>query len=66
MLLHRPTTGGFDQKIQEAEIDYLIHSVAVQTSLAESYVGLILNAPSRRWDMRPKHAQLSRIILVGG
>ncbi len=40
MLLHRPTTGGFDQKVQEAEIDYLMHSVAAQKSLAENYVGL--------------------------
>jgi p-hydroxybenzoate 3-monooxygenase len=41
MLLHRfPTTGGFDQKVQEAELDYLVHSVAALTSLAENYVGL--------------------------
>ena len=41
MLLHRfPTAGGFDQKIQEAELDYLMHSVAALTSLAENYVGL--------------------------
>ena len=40
-LLHRfPTTGGFDQKVQEAELDYLMHSVAALTSLAENYVGL--------------------------
>lgn len=39
MLLHRPT-GGFDQKVQEAEFDYLVHSLAAQTSLAENYVGL--------------------------
>jgi len=34
-----PTTGGFDQKVQEAELDYLVHSVVAQTSLAENYVG---------------------------
>lgn len=40
-LLHRfPATSGFDQKIQEAELDYLVHSVAARTSLAENYVGL--------------------------
>jgi len=40
-LLHRfPTTSGFDQKVQEAELDYLVHSVAARTSLAENYVGL--------------------------
>jgi p-hydroxybenzoate 3-monooxygenase len=41
MLLHRfPTTSGFDRKVQEAELDYLVHSVAAQTALAENYVGL--------------------------
>jgi p-hydroxybenzoate 3-monooxygenase len=40
-LLHRfPATSGFDQKVQEAELDYLVHSVAARTSLAENYVGL--------------------------
>lgn len=41
MLLHRfPDADGFDRRIQEAELDYLVHSVAAQTSLAENYVGL--------------------------
>lgn len=41
MLLHRfPGTNGFDQRVQEAELDYLVHSTAAQTSLAENYVGL--------------------------
>ncbi|HUW39048.1 MAG TPA: 4-hydroxybenzoate 3-monooxygenase [Rhodocyclaceae bacterium] len=41
MLLHRfPGTSGFDQKVQEAELDYLVHSTAAQTALAENYVGL--------------------------
>ncbi len=41
MLLHRfPDADGFDRRIQEAELDYLVHSVAAQTALAENYVGL--------------------------
>jgi p-hydroxybenzoate 3-monooxygenase len=41
MLLHRfPDTGEFGQKIQEAELDYLVHSTAASTALAENYVGL--------------------------
>ncbi len=40
-LLHRfPGTSGFDQKLQEAELDYLVHSTAAQAALAENYVGL--------------------------
>ncbi len=39
--LHRfPDQTAFDQKIQEAELDYLENSVAAQTVLAENYVGL--------------------------
>ena len=42
-LMHRfPETGAFGQKIQEAELDYLVHSTAASTSLAENYVGLPL------------------------
>ena len=42
-LMHRfPETGEFGQKIQEAELDYLVHSQAASTSLAENYVGLPL------------------------
>ncbi|MGE7368748.1 4-hydroxybenzoate 3-monooxygenase [Neorhizobium sp. NPDC001467] len=41
MLMHRfPEGGEFGQKIQEAELDYLTHSTAAATSLAENYVGL--------------------------
>ena len=41
MIMHRfPDTGDFDQKIQEAELDYLTHSRAASTALAENYVGL--------------------------
>lgn len=41
MLLHRfPDTGEFGQKIQEAELDYLVQSRAASTALAENYVGL--------------------------
>lgn len=40
-LLHRfPDTGDFGQKIQEAELDYLTHSRAASTAMAENYVGL--------------------------
>ena len=42
-LMHRfPDTGDFGQKIQEAELDYLVHSKAASTALAENYVGLPL------------------------
>ena len=42
-LMHRfPETGAFGQKIQEAELDYLVHSSAASTALAENYVGLPL------------------------
>ncbi len=40
-MMHRfPDTGDFGQRIQEAELDYLTHSSAAMTSLAENYVGL--------------------------
>lgn len=40
-MMHRfDDTGGFGQRIQEAELDYLVHSEAASTSLAENYVGL--------------------------
>ncbi len=40
-MMHKfPDQGPFGQKIQEAELDYLVHSVAGSTSLAENYVGL--------------------------
>lgn len=40
-LMHRfPESGGFGQKIQEAELDYLVTSKAASTTLAENYVGL--------------------------
>jgi 2-polyprenyl-6-methoxyphenol hydroxylase-like FAD-dependent oxidoreductase len=40
-MLHRfPETGEFGQRIQEAELDYLVHSKAASTALAENYVGL--------------------------
>jgi len=42
-LLHSfPDQGGFDQRLQQAELDYLLSSTAAQTSLAENYVGLAL------------------------
>jgi p-hydroxybenzoate 3-monooxygenase len=40
-LMHRfPDDTGFGQKIQEAEIGYLLGSTAAATALAENYVGL--------------------------
>ncbi len=40
-MMHRfPDTSDFDQKIQEAELDYLTRSRAASTALAENYVGL--------------------------
>jgi p-hydroxybenzoate 3-monooxygenase len=40
-LMHRfPDTGAFGQRIQEAELDYLIHSEAALCSITENYVGL--------------------------
>lgn len=40
-MMHRfPDTGEFGQKIQEAELDYVVGSAAASTSLAENYVGL--------------------------
>jgi p-hydroxybenzoate 3-monooxygenase len=42
-LMHKfPETGVFGQKMQAAELDYLVHSVAASTALAENYVGLPL------------------------
>jgi p-hydroxybenzoate 3-monooxygenase len=39
--LHRfPDRGAFGQRLQEAELDYLSHSAAATTALAENYVGL--------------------------
>lgn len=44
-LLHRfPESSGFDIKVQEAELDYLVNSRAGSTSIAENYVGLPLKA----------------------
>jgi p-hydroxybenzoate 3-monooxygenase len=40
-MLHRfPDTDSFGQRIQEAELDYLVHSKAAAAALAENYVGL--------------------------
>ncbi|WP_048441053.1 4-hydroxybenzoate 3-monooxygenase [Caenimonas sp. SL110] len=42
-LMHRfPDTAGFGQRMQDAELDYLVHSRAASTVLAENYVGLPL------------------------
>jgi p-hydroxybenzoate 3-monooxygenase len=43
-LMHRfPDQGEIGQKLQEAELDYLIHSESGSRSIAENYVGLPLN-----------------------
>jgi p-hydroxybenzoate 3-monooxygenase len=40
-LMHKfPDTAGFGQKIQEAELDYLMNSEAALQSITENYVGL--------------------------
>jgi p-hydroxybenzoate 3-monooxygenase len=40
-LTHRfPDTGAIGQKLQRAELDYLVGSVAARTAMAENYVGL--------------------------
>ncbi|MBB3660637.1 p-hydroxybenzoate 3-monooxygenase [Rhizobium sp. BK650] len=40
-IMHRfPNTDDFGQRLQEAELDYLVQSPAASTSLAENYVGL--------------------------
>jgi p-hydroxybenzoate 3-monooxygenase len=40
-MMHKfPDQGEFGQRIQEAELDYLVSSKAASTSLAENYVGL--------------------------
>jgi p-hydroxybenzoate 3-monooxygenase len=42
-LMHKfPGEGPIAQKLQEAELDYLVHSQAASTALAENYVGLPL------------------------
>jgi p-hydroxybenzoate 3-monooxygenase len=43
-LMHRfPENGEIGQKLQEAELDYIIHSESGSRSVAENYVGLPLN-----------------------
>ncbi|CAN5384374.1 4-hydroxybenzoate 3-monooxygenase [soil metagenome] len=42
-LMHKfPDTGDFGQKVQHAELDYLVGSRAASTAMAENYVGLPL------------------------
>ncbi len=42
-LMHRfPNDGAIGQKLQDAELDYLVNSVAASTAMAENYVGLPL------------------------
>lgn len=43
MMMHRfPDDGGFGERMQAAELDYLMNSPAMQTAVAENYVGLPL------------------------
>jgi p-hydroxybenzoate 3-monooxygenase len=43
-LMHKfPDTGAFGQRMQEAELEYLVNSTAASTVLAENYVGLPLH-----------------------
>jgi p-hydroxybenzoate 3-monooxygenase len=40
-LMHKfPDTGAFGQRMQAAELDYLVRSTAASTAMAENYVGL--------------------------
>jgi len=40
-LMHKfPDTGAIGQKLQHAELDYLVRSRAASTAMAENYVGL--------------------------
>ena len=42
-LMHKfPETGDFGQRMQHAELEYLVGSAAASTALAENYVGLPL------------------------
>ena len=42
-LMHRfPETGPFERAMQVAEFDYISGSVAMQTAIAENYVGMAL------------------------
>ena len=43
LMHHFPENGPIGQKLQDAELDYLIHSEAAARSVAENYVGLPLD-----------------------
>lgn len=43
LMHHFPDNGEIGQKLQEAELDYIVHSEAGSRSVAENYVGLPLN-----------------------
>jgi p-hydroxybenzoate 3-monooxygenase len=43
LMHHFPENGDIGQKLQEAELDYIIHSDSGSRSVAENYVGLPLN-----------------------
>jgi p-hydroxybenzoate 3-monooxygenase len=47
--MHRfPDTGDFGQRIQHAELEYLVGSPAASAALAENYVGLPLHPGAGR------------------
>ncbi|MDR2324777.1 MAG: 4-hydroxybenzoate 3-monooxygenase [Acidovorax sp.] len=43
LLHHFPEEGGFHARVQEAELDYMVHSLTASAALAENYVGLALH-----------------------
>jgi p-hydroxybenzoate 3-monooxygenase len=46
-MLHRfPENGDYQQRLQRAELDYVVRSRAAATALAENYVGMPLDLPS--------------------
>jgi p-hydroxybenzoate 3-monooxygenase len=48
-LMHKfPDTGAFGQKMQAAELDYLVHSHAASKAMAENYVGLPMDFAETR------------------
>ena len=46
-MLHRfPDNGDYQQRLQRAELDYVVGSRAAATALAENYVGMPLELPA--------------------
>lgn len=54
-LMHRfPQDGAIENRLKEAELDYLLHSPAGMQSIAENYVGLPLNFGTQATAARPR------------